>query len=73
MKLLDKEVNVVGASVHNDNQVSVSILQEVGQNHIIGKVQNDVVLRWRDKGILTLNLRRRTPQTQALMKDPFSR
>ena len=73
MKLLDKEENVVGASVHNDNQVSVSILQEVGQNHIIGKVQNDVVLRWRDKGILTLNLRRRIPQTQSLMKDPFSR
>lgn len=44
MKLLDKEENVVGASVHNDNQVSVSNLQEVGQNHIIGKMQNDVVL-----------------------------
>ena len=44
MKLLDEEENVVGASVHNDDQVSVSILQEVGQNHIIRKVQNNVVL-----------------------------
>ena len=45
MKLLDEKENVVGASVHNNDQVSVSILQKVGQNHIIGKMQNDVVLR----------------------------
>ena len=73
MKLLDEEENAVGAGVHNDDQVSVGILQKVGQNHIIRKVQNDVVLRFRDIPTVTLNFSSRIPQTQALMKDPFVR
>ena len=73
MELFNEEENVVGARVHNDDQVSVSVLQEVGQNHIIRKVQNDVVLQCRYAAALTLNFSSKMPHTQALMKDPFVR
>ena len=73
MELFNEEEKVVGARVHNDDQVSVSVLQKVGQNHIIRKVQNDIVLRCRSNAALTLNFSSKMPQTQTLMKDPFVR